>query len=195
LRRAAFVDRDGTIDELVPDPVSGDPEGPLRAQDVSLIPGAAAALRELAGAGWLLIGVSNQPGAAKAKASVDELAKVQARVLELLVREGVQFDDFRLCMHHPEGVVPGLTTECQCRKPAPGMLVEAARPLDVDLEASWMIGDTDTDIEAGKAAGCRTILLEHAPSAHKRRGIVVPDMTAPDLASAVELLLRPERVN
>ena len=150
MRRAAFVDRDGTLDELVPDPVSGEPEGPLHARDVTLIPGAAAALGDLTGAGWLLIGVTNQPAAAKAKVSVDELAEVQARVLELLPAEGVRFDDFRLCMHHPDGVVPALSRECDCRKPAPGMLLEAAGPLGVDLSASWMIGDTDSDVEAGQ---------------------------------------------
>jgi D-glycero-D-manno-heptose 1,7-bisphosphate phosphatase len=195
LRRAAFIDRDGTIDELVRDPVSGEPESPLRAHDVALIPGAAGALRDLSEAGWLLIGVSNQPGAAKAKVTLEELAEVQARVLHLLAAEGVRFDDFRLCMHHPAGVVPELTGDCQCRKPASGMLLEAAGPLGVDLEASWMIGDTDSDIEAGKAAGCRTVLIEHPPSAHKRRGGAVPDATAPDLAAAIRLLLAPERVN
>ena len=120
MRRAAFIDRDGTIDVLVPDPVSGEPEGPLRVGDVALIPGASAALRELADAGWLLIGVSNQPGAAKGKASLEELAAVQSRVLEVLALEGVRFDDFRLCMHHPAGVVPELTRVCDCRKPAAG---------------------------------------------------------------------------
>jgi D-glycero-D-manno-heptose 1,7-bisphosphate phosphatase len=195
LRRAAFIDRDGTIDELVPDPVTGEPEGPLRARDVALLPGAAAALRDLSDAGWLLIGVSNQPAAAKAKATLEELAEVQALVLQLLEAEGVRFDDFRLCMHHPAGVVPELTASCQCRKPAPGMLLEAAAPLGVDLEASWMIGDTDSDVEAGKAAGCRTVLIEHPPSAHKRSGDAAPDATAPDLAAAIRLLLAPDRVN
>ena len=195
MRRAAFVDRDGTLDELVPDPVSGEPEGPLHARDVTLIPGAAAALLSLARAGWLLIGVSNQPAAAKAKASVDQLAEVQARVLELLAAEGVRFDDFRLCMHHPDGVVPDLSRECDCRKPAAGMLVEAARELGVDLGASWMIGDTDSDVRAGRAAGCRTALIEHQPSGHKRSGSAAPDVRASDLASAVRLLLAEERVN
>jgi D-glycero-D-manno-heptose 1,7-bisphosphate phosphatase len=195
LKRAAFIDRDGTIDELVPDPVSGEPEGPLHARDVALIAGAAAALRDLSEAGWLLIGVSNQPGAAKAKASLEELAEVQSRVLELLAAEGVRFDDFRLCVHHPAGVVPELTADCLCRKPAPGMLLEAAGPLRVDLEASWMIGDTDSDVGAGKAAGCRTVLIDHAPSGHKRSGGAAPDAVAPDLAAAVKLLLTPERVN
>ena len=124
--RAVFVDRDGVVNELVPDPGSGWPESPLRVDDVRLIPGAAAALRGLAAGGWPIVGVSNQPSAAKGLMSLAELHAVQARVLELLAAEGAQFDDFRLCLHHPEGVIPELTGECDCRKPAPGMLLAAA---------------------------------------------------------------------
>ncbi len=195
LRRAAFVDRDGVLDELVPDPVSGAPEGPLHARDVTLIPGAAAALLNLSRAGWLLIGVSNQPAAAKAKASVDQLAEVQARVLELLAAEGVRFDDFRLCMHHPDGVVPDLSRECDCRKPAPGMLLAATRDLGIDLGRSWMVGDTDTDVQAGRAAGCRTILVEHSPSAHKRTAAVHPNAVVRDLTAAAEIILAAKGVH
>jgi D-glycero-D-manno-heptose 1,7-bisphosphate phosphatase len=195
LRRAAFIDRDGTIDVLVPDPVTKRPEAPLHPQEVALIPGAAGALREMSAAGWLLVGVSNQPAAAKGIASLEQLAEVQARVLELLAAEHVRFDDFHLCMHHPEAVVPELAGDCECRKPAPGMLLEASRQLDIDLGASWMIGDTDSDVLAGRAAGCRTMLLEHRPSDHKRNGQSVPDAIAPDLAAAARLLLREERVN
>ena len=160
-RPAVFVDRDGVINELVSDPVSGQPESPLRVDDVRLIPGAAAALRDLTDAGWRLVGVSNQPSAAKGLMTLTELHAIQARVLELLAAEGAAFDDFRLCLHHPEGVVLELAGECDCRKPAPGMLLSAANELALDLRRSWMIGDTDGDVQAGRAAGCRTILVEH----------------------------------
>jgi D-glycero-D-manno-heptose 1,7-bisphosphate phosphatase len=192
--RAAFVDRDGTIDELVPDPASGLPESPLRAQDVRLIPGAAAALRRLAGAGWLLVGVSNQPAAAKGTVTLAQLAAVQERVVELLAAEGVVFDAFRVCLHHPDGIVPELTERCECRKPRPGMLLDAASELGVDLAASWMLGDTDTDVLAGRAAGCRAILIEHAGTAHKRAGGVRVNAALPSLERAVEWILAHERV-
>ena len=104
-----------------------------------------------------------------------ELHAMQARVLELLAAEGASFDDFRICLHHPEGVVPELTGPCDCRKPAPGMLLDAARELDIDLERSWMIGDTDSDVLAGRAAGCRTVLIEQPHSAHKRTAQPHPD--------------------
>lgn len=193
--RAAFIDRDGTINELVPDPVSGRPESPLCADRVVLIPGAAAAVRRLSAAGWLSVGVSNQPAGAKGTATGEQLAAVQTRVLELLALEHAHFDDFRICPHHPDGVVPGLTCECECRKPAPGMLLAAGRELGIDLPASWMIGDTDGDIFAGRAAGCQTILIAYPPSGHKRSGTPTPDAVLPSLDAAVTMLLGAERVN
>jgi D-glycero-D-manno-heptose 1,7-bisphosphate phosphatase len=193
--RAAFVDRDGTINELVPDPETGRPESPLRPEDVRLIPGAAGALRALARADWLLIGVTNQPAAAKGLVPRSQLAAVHTRVLELLEADGVHFADFRICLHHPAGVVPELSGPCACRKPEPGMLFEAARTMDIDLGTSWMIGDTDGDVGAGRAAGCRTVLITHGPSSHKRGGDAEPDIVAPDLDAAARLLLGPEQVN
>ena len=187
-----FVDRDGVINALVPDPESGVRESPLTVADVTLIDGAAAALRRLAGAGWALVGVSNQPAAAKGALSLDQLHAIQARVLELLTAEGVRFDAFRLCLHHPDGVVTELRGVCDCRKPAPGMLVQAASSLDIDLERSWMIGDTDTDVLAGRAAGCQTVLIGNPGSAHKRGGEVSPDAVAGDLAGAAAEILRGE---
>lgn len=187
--RAVFVDRDGVINELVSDPLSGRPESPLQADELRLIPGASVALGRLANAGWRLVGVSNQPAAAKGLVSLDELQAVQARLLELLAAEGVRFDAFKLCLHHPEGVVPALTGECKCRKPAPGMLLEAARELDLDPAASWMVGDTDGDVAAGRAAGCHTGLVEYPGSAHKRAGNPHPDTIVRDLADAANVIL------
>jgi D-glycero-D-manno-heptose 1,7-bisphosphate phosphatase len=190
--RAVFVDRDGVINALVADRSSGLLESPLAVADVTLIEGAAAALARLEGAGWTLVGVSNQPAAAKGALSLDELHAIQTRVLELLSAEGVRFDDFRLCLHHPDGVVAGLSGACDCRKPAPGMLLDAASAADIELEASWMIGDTDADLLAGRAAGCRTVLVRNPGSAHKRAGDVLADVVAGDLAGAVAEILRDE---
>jgi D-glycero-D-manno-heptose 1,7-bisphosphate phosphatase len=194
-RGAAFIDRDGVVNELVADPASGRPESPLRPDDVALIHGAAGALRRLRQAGWLLVGVSNQPAAAKGAITLDQLEAVQARVLELLADEGVRFDDFRLCLHHPEGVVPVLSGPCDCRKPAPGMLLEAARENAIALPDSWMVGDTDADVRAGQAAGCATVLIQQPASAHKRSGPVTPDAVAVDLAAAADVILGTERVH
>ena len=188
-RPAVFLDRDGVINTLVDDPRGGPPESPYHAGDVALLSDVGEAMRELAAAGFLLIGVSNQPAAAKGSVSRTELEAVQARVLALLAHEGASFDDFFICWHHPAGVDPELTVACDCRKPAPGMLLAAAARHDIDLAASWMLGDTDTDVLAGAAAGTRTVLIEHARSAHKRRGASTPTLRAPDLAAAARMLL------
>ena len=194
-RAAAFIDRDGVVNGLVPDPLSGLAESPLHPGEVELLPGAAEALRRLAAAGWLLVGVSNQPGAAKGSVPVAELEAVQARVVALLAAEGARFDAFKMCLHHPDGVVPELTGECECRKPAPGMLLDAARELGIDLSASWMIGDTDGDVLAGTAAGCQTVLVQTRGSLHKRAGYGHADAVVADLPAASEVLLHSSGVD
>jgi histidinol-phosphate phosphatase family protein len=184
-RPAAFLDRDGVLNELIPDPTSGDPESPLRVGDVRLIAGAATAARELAKAGYLLVCVSNQPAAAKGVVTVAHLQAIHEHVLELLDREGARIEASRLCMHHPLATVPSLSGPCDCRKPEPGMLLDPATALGLDLAASWMVGDSDTDVTAGQRAGCRTVLIENRDSAHKRSGEVRPNLRARDLADAV----------
>ncbi len=188
-RHAVFVDRDGVINELIADPETGLPESPLSVADVFLIDGAAGALRSLSAAGFLLVGVSNQPAAAKGKVPLALLDQIQQRVLDLLEADGVRFDDFRVCVHHPDAVLWSLRGPCDCRKPAPGMMLDAARGLNIDLAVSWMIGDTDTDVLAGRTAGCRTVLVLYAGSEHKRVGGVEPDITASSLKDASTLLL------
>ncbi len=188
-RAAVFLDRDGVLNELVPDRESGLAESPLSPDDVRLAAGAAAAARRLREGGYALVGVTNQPAAAKGRVAVSRLEEVQARLVELLAVEGVEFDAWRMCLHHPDGVVPELSGPCDCRKPAPGMLVDAARELDLDLERSWMVGDTDADVEAGRAAGCRTALILNAASAHKRSKEVGVDLEGPDLAHVSALVL------
>jgi D-glycero-D-manno-heptose 1,7-bisphosphate phosphatase len=188
-RPAAFLDRDGVLNDAVPDPVSGALESPLAVEDVRLLPRAVEAARELAQAGYALVCVSNQPAAAKGKTTLARLQAVHERVVELLEAEGVQLEASRLCPHHPEGIVGELSGPCTCRKPAPGMLLDVAAALAIDLGASWMLGDTDADVQAGRAAGCRTVLIEYPGSAHKRLGRASPDALAADLADGVAQLL------
>jgi D-glycero-D-manno-heptose 1,7-bisphosphate phosphatase len=187
--RAVFLDRDGVLNRLVIDAQTGRPESPLRPEDVALLPGAAAAVRRAQDGGYLVIGVSNQPAAAKGHVPLERLEAVQARVLELLEMAGAVPDGFRICFHHPEGTTPPLGGRCDCRKPAPGLLLQAAEDHNLDLAASWMIGDTDADVAAGAAAGCRTILIENPDSKHKRLSTVTPLATAPNLGAAVDLML------
>jgi D-glycero-D-manno-heptose 1,7-bisphosphate phosphatase len=190
---AAFLDRDGVINEGMPDPDTGMLESPLRVEDVRLLPAAVPAMRALASAGYALICVTNQPAAAKGKVSLDELRAMHERVLELLAAEGIRLDASRLCPHHPDGVVDELSGPCSCRKPAPGMLLDAARVLELDVPRSWMLGDTDSDVLAGAAAGCRTALIEYPGSAHKRADTAKPTVYAGDLADGVAQLFAEDR--
>lgn len=187
-RAAVFLDRDGILNELVEDPVSGLPESPLRAADVRLVAGAATAVTRLRRLGFALVCVSNQPAAAKGKVSTSELLEVHDRVLALLRAKGVELDASRICMHHEQGVVAELAGRCECRKPAPGMLLDAACALGIDLASSWMVGDTDADVLAGKAAGCMTLLVGYPGSVHKRLQAVCPDLVASSLADAADRL-------
>jgi D-glycero-D-manno-heptose 1,7-bisphosphate phosphatase len=188
-RPGVFLDRDGVLNEPVMDSDSGHAESPLRVADVHLIPGAAAAVCALRAAGYALVCVTNQPAAAKAKTTVGELEAIQLRVGELLAAEGARLDSWRMCLHHPDGVVSELSGHCDCRKPAPGMLLDAAAELGLELSRSWMFGDTDADVLAGRAAGCKTALIEHPASAHKRASGANHDLLARDLADAVAQLL------
>jgi D-glycero-D-manno-heptose 1,7-bisphosphate phosphatase len=185
---AVFLDRDGVLNELVHDPVAKACESPLRVEDVRLLEGASCAAG-LARAGFVLLCVSNQPAAAKGAVSIQRLVAVHDRVLELLAHEGVCIAASRLCLHHPQGVVPELSGPCHCRKPAAGMLFDLADALQVDLDASWMVGDTDADVAAGRAAGARTVLVETRGSAHKRAGAIEPDLRVANLPEAVTTIL------
>jgi D-glycero-D-manno-heptose 1,7-bisphosphate phosphatase len=187
---AVFLDRDGVLNGLVADPVSGVAESPLTVEQVRLLPGAAAAAARLERAGFMLVCVSNQPAAAKGTVTVTQLLAVHGRVTELLASQGVILSASRLCMHHEQGVVSGLSGPCTCRKPAPGMLLDAAAALGLDMGSSWMVGDTDADILAGRAAGCRTVLILNPDSFHKRLQGVNADIVVDNLANGASELLR-----
>lgn len=180
--RAVFLARDGVINELVDDPEAERPDGPLHPDGVRLVPGAGRALKQLHEAGLLLVAASNQPGAAEGRTTEDELRAVHARVVELLAEKGAFLDDWRYCLH-------GAEDGCACRKPNPGLLLDAAQAHGIDLAASWMVGHADTDVEAGRRAGVRTVLVEHPRSADRRSGTAAPELTAPDLERAAEAML------
>jgi D-glycero-D-manno-heptose 1,7-bisphosphate phosphatase len=171
--RAVFVDKDGTLVENVPYNVD-----PAR---IALTPGAAPGLRALAHR-FRIIVVSNQPGVALGKYPPEALAVVRARLAELVPLHGFYF-----CPHAPRA-------GCGCRKPAPGLLERAAREHGVSLADSWLIGDILDDIEAGRRAGCRTVLLDNGnETVWEMSPQRVPHHVARDLAEAANLILEHER--
>jgi D-glycero-D-manno-heptose 1,7-bisphosphate phosphatase len=188
---AVFLDRDGVLNDVVLDPLSGLYESPYRVEDVRLTDGAVAALQLLVSRGLQIAVVSNQPAAAKGTHTLADLDAVHDEVVRQLAEEGVQIAVWRYCRHHPAGVDPELGRVCDCRKPAPGLILEAAAALGVhELSCCWIIGDSDVDIAAGHAAGCHTILIEHAPTAHRRKAGQEPDDRVEDVLAAARRVAR-----
>ena len=154
-QRAIFLDRDGTINIY---------KGFLRnINDFELIQGIGDAIQRINEQGYLAIVVTNQPVIARGELSKEELEEIHNRMETELGREGAYLDGIYVCPHHPdkgyEGEVVGLKIDCACRKPKPGMLLCAEKDFNINLEESWMVGDRESDIKAGRAAGCRTALV------------------------------------
>ena len=154
-QKAVFLDRDGTINKYA---------GFLRNVDeFELIPGVSEAIRKINNSSYLAIVVTNQPVIARGEVTVPELQLIHNKMETLLGAEGAYLDAIYYCPHHPhkgyEGEIPELKIDCDCRKPKPGMLLKAAKDFNIDLSNSWMIGDGENDIKAGKAAGCKTALI------------------------------------
>lgn len=154
-QKAVFLDRDGTINKYV---------GFLKdIDDFELLPGVASKIKEINESGYLAIVVTNQPVIARGEVTVEELNQIHNKMETLLGNEGAYLDAIYYCPHHPdkgfEGEVPELKIDCDCRKPKPGMLIRAAEDYNIDLTQSWMIGDSDSDIKAGLAVGCKTKLI------------------------------------
>lgn len=187
MKRALFLDRDGVLDELVFYESSGEWESPRTLADLAMIEGIAEPLQRFIDAGWLLFIVTNQPSYAKGKTSMEELHAVHDAVI---ARLGVDIARSYLCFHHPDAIVDDLRFACDCRKPGTQSLLDAAREFDVDLGASWMIGDQDSDLLCGRAAGCKVALLANEQSANKR-GKVEPDLRVASLAELAEILTSP----
>ena len=147
-RRAVFLDRDGTVIYDV-----GYPRDP---QQVRLLPGVGEALRKLKEQGLLLVLVSNQSGIGRGLVTVEQAEQVHQEFVSRLAEYDIQLDAAYYCPHAPED-------QSRCRKPSPEMLLQAAKELDLDLARSFMVGDKASDVEAGKRAGCQTILLSTKP--------------------------------
>lgn len=184
-RPAVFLDRDGTINEEA---------GYIRDLDaLRLMPGAAGAIRQLNDHGIPAILVTNQSGPARGFYPEAWIGTLHARLGALLAVEGAHLDALYYCPHLPDGTIPELSIACGCRKPEPGMLREAARAHDLDLSASYMIGDKATDVEAGQQAGCRTVLLKSGYGERVLAGEyqwpVQPNFVAPTLVEAIAWVL------
>lgn len=161
-QKAFFLDRDGTLNVFK--------NFITKAEDIELCKGAAEALRMINESGYLAIVVSNQPVIARGEASFEEVERMMDRLETLLGEQGAYIDDRFYCPHHPErgfeGEVPELKISCNCRKPQPGLLLQASEKYNIDLSSSYMVGDSLRDVEAGNHAGCTSFLLNDQKGNH-----------------------------
>lgn len=161
-QKAVFLDRDGTINKYA---------GFLRdKREFELIPGICDAVKCINNSGYLCVVVTNQPVIARGEVSFAQLDEIHNKMETLLGLEGAYIDGLYYCPHHPhkgyEGEIVALKTDCDCRKPKPGLLLRAAEDFNIDLKNSWMIGDSENDIKAGLAAGCKAVFIKGEGTAH-----------------------------
>lgn len=179
---AVFMDKDGTL--ITDVPYNADP-GRIR-----LEPGALVAMRLLHQVGLPVILVSNQSGVAMGRFQEEDLNGVHQRIDQLLMPEGVQLHGFFHCPHHPHALLPRYRVACRCRKPLPGLLLRAAEELGIRLSGSWMVGDILDDVEAGRRAGCTTVLLDNG---HETEWLLtpnrVPHVVVPTLEQAARCIV------
>jgi D-glycero-D-manno-heptose 1,7-bisphosphate phosphatase len=181
--RAVFLDRDGVINV--------DRHYLHRVDDFAFIPGVPHALHRLQQTGWKLVVVTNQSGIARGMYTEDDYQRLTQHMQALLAEAGVTLDAVLHCPHLPDGSVPAYRAECECRKPAPGMLLQAARELDLDLARSVMVGDKGSDLQAGRGAGVARCLLVRSGQAIDARDVALADAVHDDLAACVDELLGP----
>jgi D-glycero-D-manno-heptose 1,7-bisphosphate phosphatase len=179
--KAIFLDKDGTLVQDVPYNVNPDL--------IELTWLAGPALQLLQQMGYALFVVTNQAGIAKGLFTEASIQPVQRRLGELLAQYGIKLNGFYYCPHSPDGAVTRYAISCTCRKPMPGLLQRAAREHGIDLSSSWMIGDILHDVEAGRRAGCNTVLIDNGNETEWETGpLRTPHMTAPNLYAAARMM-------
>src|SRR5437868_1537519 len=178
--QALFLDRDATL--VHPG------HYPSRPEDLYLYDGIGLELRVLQEVGFRLVVITNQAGIARGYFTEADLQRMHAYLTSELARLGVHLDGIYYCPHHIDGVIPELAIHCDCRKPQPGMLLQAAADLEIDLQNSWFVGDILDDIEAGNRAGCRTILVDLGTEQQPGRPVRRPTFVARTTLHALRII-------
>ena len=193
MKRAVFLDRDGVINRYVCNPEFGTIDSPATPDEFLLSDGVPQALKELRELGFLLIVVSNQPGIAKGRFSP---ALLDATTQKMKDQCRGMLHAVYYCLHHPHAVLTEYRQECDCRKPKPGLLLQASAEWNIDLSNSFMIGDGIVDVQAGNAAGATTIFLGsrkcHLCEEFEKLG-TVPDFVAENLKAAADIIRKLEQ--
>ena len=157
--KAVFLDRDGVVNELVYFPEQGVIDSSFIASQFQLCRGIIPAVNKFQNAGYKVIIASNQPGIAKGHITEENFVKIKETMKKQLKKGGGVLDGEYYCFHHPDARVKQYKVDCKCRKPKPGLILQAAKDMNIDVSQSWFIGDNLTDIKAGKNAGCHTMLI------------------------------------
>lgn len=164
LNKAVFLDRDGVLNH--------DSGYVYKTDDLIVLPGVSESLKALKENGYLLIVITNQSGVARGMYSMNQVATFHDHLRQTIKSlGGPDFDGIYVCPHHPKGSDSNYAYECSCRKPAPGLILEAIKDFGIDPAASWMIGDKDSDAQAAKSAGVRAILIESAKYEHTEKDV------------------------
>jgi D,D-heptose 1,7-bisphosphate phosphatase len=195
MQRAIFLDRDGVINAMVYHPEFGLIDSPAHPEEFKLLPGVSRAVKMINELDYLAIIISNQPGVAKGKFTLQLLEATKEKMHHDLAEEGARVDDVYYCLHHPQASLESYRKICECRKPNPGLLIKAAEHWDLDLKESYFIGDGITDVVAGQRAGCKTFLVNSRKCYlcdEMARQQVQPDFIGKDLADAVGAIYRLE---
>jgi D-glycero-D-manno-heptose 1,7-bisphosphate phosphatase len=157
--KAVFLDRDGVINEIVYNKEMGIVDSPSTVEQFKLLPDVGKAIKKFHALNFLVILISNQPGLAKDHYSIDVFEKIREKMKKDLEKDGAKLDAEYYCLHHPEAKIKKYKKICDCRKPKPGMIFQAVKDNNIEINKSWMIGDGINDIKAGQVAGCKTILI------------------------------------
>jgi D-glycero-D-manno-heptose 1,7-bisphosphate phosphatase len=186
MRKAVFLDRDGVINHMIPS--NEGPDSPRSVDEFRLIAGAGTAIQHINNLGFPVVVVSNQPGIAKGKLCAEDLDAMTALMRLRLSEEFAVIDGVYYCLHHPEAAIAGYRVDCECRKPKPGLLTQAAGEMDLALTGSYMVGDQPRDMTAGKSVGCTTLFVTSGEADRP----VEADLICPDLAAAAHLIAQLE---
>ena len=191
MKKGIFLDRDGVINPNVFNKATGEWESPHCPKDFKLFPWTIQSLRRLQRSLFNLFLVSNQPDYAKGKTSLKNIQAVHEKFHSILIDNQIYFTEYFYCYHHPQGIVPELSIECDCRKPGTFFLNEAERKYSLDMSLSWMIGDRDSDIICGQRACFRTILILNQNEFGVTKKIEsTPDFKVANLLEGVDVITR-----
>lgn len=181
ISKAVFLDRDGTLIR--------DKKYAFRPAEIELLDGVVAGLKLLQQADYRLIVITNQSGVARGFFKEEDVKAMHRRLSEMLLQEGIRISGFYYCPHHPDGCLPEYTFRCDCRKPEPGLILRASLERSIALSDSWLVGDFLTDVKAGLAAGCNTVLIREDLRTIEDPSLLPTTLVAKNFMDAVRIIL------